>query len=288
MSQTSGWEEVACPLCGARRERELLRLPSAEGQPYRLVECAACSLGYLNPRPDPASIGRYYPDDYPVYHTGREKAARRSQPAVDSFTAIPLVGERRLLDVGCGSGWFAARMRALGWQVTGLDFSQFAAKQATEKYGIPTLVGSLPHADIVPESFDTITVGMVLEHVHDPHALIGAAKAALRPGGQLALAVPNFASLGRKLFGTAWFGLDLPRHLLHFTQPTLCRLVQEHGLRVVQTRLVPRRSWLLRSAAASSTWLGRLARFKPFASLLARWSAWTGRADSLMILAQKV
>jgi SAM-dependent methyltransferase len=311
MAGPIGWETVSCPLCGANRERELLVVPAAEGRPFRLVGCGACGLAYLNPRPDVASIGHFYPDDYHAYHGGhdldtgavenlgpraRRALAWRTAPARDSFTAIPYCGQGRLLDVGCGSGWYAARMRGLGWDVVGLDFSAFAAAQATRRYGIRTLVGTLPHGDIAPESFDAITMGMVLEHVHDPHRMIAAAVKALRPGGLLAIAVPNFASLGYRIFGADWWGLDLPLHLLHFTPTTLLRLVAAHGLAVRECRLIPRRSWLGKSARkakergspASRTLFGRLARIRPVASLLSRWADWTGQSDSLFLLAQRL
>src|SRR4051794_27790585 len=62
------WEAIACPLCGATDEEELLAV-SAATQPgsYRLVRCHRCAMGYLNPRPDAASIGHFYPKDYGPY-----------------------------------------------------------------------------------------------------------------------------------------------------------------------------------------------------------------------------
>ncbi len=328
------WEKVPCPLCRSRRETVLHVQPAADGgQPYRVVRCQDCGVGYLNPRPDVASIAQFYPDEYAEYHAGHEAVPHARSglrgylkrlvlrhdydypepvrhwaerllallarpffgPSAESFQAIPYRGAGRLLDVGCGSGWYAARMKALGWDVVGLDFSAFAASQATQRYGIPTLVGSLPHPDIAPESFDTVTMGMMLEHVHDPHATIAAAARVLRPGGQLAIAVPNLDSWSRRRFGPDWWGWQLPVHLTHFTPASLRRLVEAHGLSVRVCETVVRPGWLARSfrtsqehgSETSRTWLARLARWKPVRSLLGHWSAWRGEAESLLLVAER-
>src|SRR5437870_2372269 len=81
--------------------------------------------------------------------------------------------------------------RELGWQVTGMDFNGQVAAQVQQHFGFPVLTGSLPHRDVAAESFDVITMGAVLEHVHRPHEVIAAAVRALRPGGYLMVAVPN-------------------------------------------------------------------------------------------------
>ena len=102
----------------------------------------------------------------------------------------------RILDYGCGSGWFAHRMRERGWQVTGMDMSAHAVEKARNHFGLHVIHGTLPHGDVKPESFDVVTLGAVLEHLHWPHKVIGAAAQALVPGGYLVLSVPNMASWG--------------------------------------------------------------------------------------------
>ena len=316
------WEHVACPLCEGDSPRTLLEmdLPPDE-QRCTVAECEACSMVYLTPRPDAGSIGQYYSRDYKPYQcrsarsgswtaikqrlTQSVLAARLGYPlenrhwvdsilgpalapfllpSQDSITRIPYHGEGKLLDFGCGAGWLAHRLQQRGWDVTGIDFSPIAAQQVRESYGIPVHVGSLPHSAIAPESFDVITMGSVLEHVHDPHAILNGAVDALRPGGLLVIVVPNIASWGFRTFGKDWFALDLPRHLLHFSPKTLTRLVQEHGLEVRALRMLGRKSWLRRSLeqSASHRWMLRA----PFlTSALTRWTVRTGQADCMLVLA---
>jgi 2-polyprenyl-3-methyl-5-hydroxy-6-metoxy-1,4-benzoquinol methylase len=327
------WELVPCPLCGASQQELLLNVTQAT-ETYHLVRCQICGLGYQNPRPDLASIGRFYPRDYECYQAPESDEVGRwarlrlraermvlsryygNPPPITSWfeklfafvarlwvrpnhvalTAIPYVGEGRLLDFGCGSGWYAHRMRERGWTVSGMDFSKHAARKARTRFGIDVLVGTLPHPEVKPESYDVITMGQVLEHVHRPERVIEAAAKALRPGGYLVISVPNLDSWGFRFFGQDWWPLDLPRHLIHFTPATLRRFVEASGLEVMDLRLLGRTSWMCRSfnfaITRRKTWRVRLipALFhlsRVLTSLLTRWTVWTGRADCILLMARR-
>jgi SAM-dependent methyltransferase len=287
-------------------------------------------MGYLNPRPDEQSIGQFYPDEYEWYHPPERRpswwkerqgrlrrlvmsycfgtppklkgwpekvlataAAPWLRPTPDSLIGLPYCGEGRLLDFGCGSGWYLAKMRELGWNVTGMDFNRQVARQVQERFGIPVLAGTLPHPEIAPASFDVISMGAVLEHVHRPHEVIGAAARALRPGGYLVVAVPNLASWGFRMFGRDWWGLQIPHHLLHFTPATLRRLLQGHGLDVQQIDVVGQAGWMRRSLAAArrntkqNVLLRTLGKLRIVSSLLTRWSVWQDQGDFILAFAYR-
>lgn len=118
----------------------------------------------------------------------------------------------RLLDVGCGSGEWLAKMRDLGWQVSGLDFDTQAVAVATRR-GLQVTQGPLEAQRYPDESFDAITLNHVIEHVPDPVATLAECRRILKRGGQLMLFTPNSASLGHLLFKKSWRGLEPPRHL---------------------------------------------------------------------------
>src|SRR5262249_42694154 len=134
-----------------------------------------------------------------------------------------------LLDFGCGSGVFLEMMQKEGWDVTGLDVSEKVAERVSDRLEAPVLYGTLPHPELKPASFDAITMWHALEHVHNPLCVLRAAKKLLAPGGQLHIAVPNIGSLAFHCFGQSWFGLELPRHLSHFSQITLRALLNRVG-----------------------------------------------------------
>ena len=139
-------------------------------------------------------------------------------------------------------------MRNQGWTVTGLDMSEVVVDRLRSDFGLHVFSGSLPHPALEKGSFDVITMWQALEHVHQPLATLDAAHQLLTPGGKLIVAVPNIDSLAFRWFGSAWSGLDLPRHLVHFTPETLRLMLQRAGFRATRVSMVRRGGWLRSSA----------------------------------------
>ncbi|HEY6781312.1 MAG TPA: class I SAM-dependent methyltransferase [Thermoleophilaceae bacterium] len=238
--------------CGHRAVTRLLytgedRLCGVSGR-FEVSACAACGLGATVPRLSSAELGPYYPDSYPAFRPPPPRTSLRDRvggrlddvrfSAAMRFGAFrPLVraGSGRLLDVGCGRGdlahWFAAR----GWRVAGVEPGAEAAAQAAAR-GIEMHHGTLDDVPWPPSSFDAISFNHSLEHVHDPLRALVQARTLLRPGGLLIVSVPNFDSWQRRLFGSRWFHLDLPRHLQHFGRVSLTAIARSAGLEPIQVR----------------------------------------------------
>lgn len=251
------WQETACLLCGRRDWVQVVEapdsIPNGTGLWFAVVQCRQCNLCFTNPRPSPASIGRFYPRSYRPHQARRSRRRR----LVHSFanlipgredSRMPGPGPGRLLDFGCGGGSFLERVRREGWQPTGLDISEAAARGVTERTKCKVLVGSLPHPELEEASFDVITMRQSLEHVHQPLETLREARRLLAPGGKLLVSVPNISSLPFRWFGHAWVGLDLPRHLTHFSPRTLQRMLLRAGFEVGPVHMLRHRSWLQASA----------------------------------------
>ena len=207
-----------------------------------MVKCADCGLCFTNPRPSPESIGQFYPHTYRPHQTCGLRRAKTREPR--RYGRLGWHGEGRLLDVGCGGGEFLHRMSLAGWNVTGLDLSQEVVERIRRELGLQALAGSLPHAELTPGSFDVVTMWQSLEHFHQPLEMLEQAHKLLAPGGKLVAAVPNLDSGSFRTFGPSWFGLDLPRHLVHFTPLTLRAMLGRAGFRVESLRQIRRPSWL--------------------------------------------
>jgi SAM-dependent methyltransferase len=294
------WETTTCPLCGAGNDRDFLHATGNDGIEYRLGQCVRCGMVFTNPRPDAASIAQFYPEDYSPYQPPRHRRAgflrsfrtrlgmRQEKTLADR---LPVQWGGLLLDYGCGSGWYAARMRERGWNAMGMDFNVHAAATARKNFGLTVIHGTLPHPTIAPNSVDLLTLRAVLEHVHDPRQLVSSALNALRPGGSLYISVPNLASWGYRNFGKSWSQLDVPRHLLHFTPDTLRRLVEETGFTVEEVTTAGHTKWMKMSVDRAvrlqpQTWV-KACRVRLVRSLLTRWTTWKNQGDDLMLLARK-
>lgn len=136
----------------------------------------------------------------------------------------------RLLDAGCGDGWFLDEMEALGWNVHGQEQDPQAAEAARAR-GHEVHVGPLDELD---SGWDVVTCNHVLEHVPDPRGFLQNIFDLLEDDGCLWAATPNFDSVGHEVFGPAWRGLEPPRHLHVFTIPTLEELAREVGFSAVE------------------------------------------------------
>jgi 2-polyprenyl-3-methyl-5-hydroxy-6-metoxy-1,4-benzoquinol methylase len=249
----------ACPLCG--REGGVLhdqlrdRIFDAPGS-WTHRSCKACDHTWLDPRPSASQIARLYatyfthtvPEvtDHTVSPVGRSwlsaygyatsSSARgwafRLIPGLRDIAAgeiywLPAVPDGRLLDIGCGSGLFLARMRELGWRVCGLEPDEHAARIGRERYGLDIRSHSVD--DFASGSFDAVTLHHVIEHVPDPAGLLASVYRVLGPHGQLVVVTPNQRSLGRQLFQRTWIHWDPPRHLHVFSPRSLASAARRAG-----------------------------------------------------------
>jgi hypothetical protein len=78
-----------------------------------------------------------------------------------------------------------------------------------------------------------ITCFNVFEHVYEPREVLIRVAKWLKPGGVFYTLMPNIDSAGRRVFGSYWYPLELPRHLYHFSPATLSKVAKSAGLREV-------------------------------------------------------
>ena len=102
-------------------------------------------------------------------------------------------------------------------------------------------MGDILEAPFRRESFDVITCFDVLEHLYEPRQVMTRVSEWLKPGGIFYVLVPNLDSAEARVFGSYWHGLELPRHLFHYSPAALKFLAASAGLREVslETRRNP-------------------------------------------------
>ena len=115
-------------------------------------------------------MSRFSPSDLPVEET-----------LGFVLSALP-AGVRRILEVGCGRGALAARLRARGFVVTALDRSAEEVRRAQES-GVPAVVGDFPAYE--DEPFEAILFTRSLHHLDPLPKVVERARDLLVPGGTL-------------------------------------------------------------------------------------------------------
>lgn len=141
---------------------------------------------------------------------------------------LPYRAGGRLAEVGFGNGQGLVQLRALGWQVTGVEFDQHCIDSA-RAMGFAVKQGDFASGLFEPESLDAVVACHTIEHVPDPAAFIRAAYAALKPGGHLMLSTPNGTSYGATYMRQHWRGLEVPRHLSLHNPASLRAMARASG-----------------------------------------------------------
>lgn len=217
----------------------------AQARGHDIIDCFACGFKHALPLPDPQVLEReyrqnYYADEKPnfIAHAGEDQSwfELAQNDRLESFEK--LTTGRRLLDIGCGPGFFLATAIKRGWDAHGIEPSALAAAhartlgaQVTEGLFTDAVAAALGH-------FDVVNLTNVLEHVPDPIAILTRAIGLLVPGGMLCVGVPNdFSPLqiaARSAAGCGDWWVAPPHHLNYFDFESLAGLVERLGLTIAE------------------------------------------------------
>jgi 2-polyprenyl-3-methyl-5-hydroxy-6-metoxy-1,4-benzoquinol methylase len=148
---------------------------------------------------------------------------------------------KRVLDVGCSSGYLARPLVEHGCTVVGIERDEEAAG-AARVVCADVLVGDVETMELPfePGSFDVVLCGDLIEHLRDPHAFLARMRPLLREGGLLVLTTPNVANWAVRLgllFGRWRYterGILDRTHVHFFTRRTLVEALEGAGYRVVE------------------------------------------------------
>jgi methionine biosynthesis protein MetW len=167
-------------------------------------------------------------------------------PNTSHWQVADLVGSaKRVLDVGCSTGYFAEALAARGNDVVGLEFDETSAHQARAR-GIEVLTGDLETMDLPGSlgeaSFDVVVFADVLEHLRDPLPVLRATHRLLRPNGFVVISLPNIAHGDVRLalldgrFDYTETGILDNTHTKFFTRRSLTRFVRDAGFAIAELR----------------------------------------------------
>ena len=231
-SERGGLSEAAAPVCPACGKTTQDASVEQYGK-YKLFGCGACGLQFWEPREMPDA--QWYEQMY----GGRDERLLPLEPGHKYFLADPLAthgGE--LLDIGCGTGNFLAAARDRGYDVTGIELDRNAVLFARERLGLqkvfPLTISEFAeqHAG---EHFDVVTFFEVLEHQATPAEFLQKVRTGLRPGGMIALSVPN-----RERWLTGPDVLDYPpNHFLRWNAAALRQFLGAQRFEVLAIREQP-------------------------------------------------
>lgn len=228
---------VTCDYCGADDAATVFPVRDTNygfAGDWKVVRCRRCGLVYLNPRPHEEEIGQYYPDgEYTCFsHPRPTEALGKGHHFIQMADAVGL-RSGRVCDIGCGVGDFLAAAHVSGWQVAGIEPNPHALQACQARLPNAPVFATLAQAAFTDRSFDAVTLWHVFEHLPSPTAALKEIWRVLRPGGLLGIAVPNFGSFERRIWGKRWIAIQAPTHLYHFESHTLMRYLQDGGFQTL-------------------------------------------------------
>jgi len=257
---------------------------------------------FLNPMYSDAELSALYAGDYYAYQDSFSRS--RWKEIVKSLLCFR-IGTRdpqfespgRILDLGCGTGWFLREMRDKGWDAYGVEINSAAAELGRTKAGLNILAGTLQQAGFPPDSFDYVRANHSFEHISCPGVTLDEIYRILRPRGKVLIGVPNVASLNAKVFGEYWWYLGAPVHPFTHSVETLSRLLRKHNFCIQKVTynsdyagiLGSLQIWLNRQNGRVST--AGLAINNPVLKIVCHWTAkcidFLKMGDAIEIIAVK-
>ena len=226
-------EEYQCLLCGKKEGHPLLDWE--EG--YQLIQCGNCGASCPNisfSERSGVSEGLEAEEiQYEMYvkSIDRQYEYRKSQFGGDRYRYIV---ERlgmdpnsiRLLDVGCGAGYFLSYLKDRGVQSKGLDVNANTVRYCRER-GLDVDSGDV--ADQPDEEYDVIVLFDVLEHLLDPVSVMQEVSRKLKPGGHVIIFTTNIHSVSYELMGNRGNTLVPFEHVCFYDQKSFQFLAKKSG-----------------------------------------------------------
>lgn len=242
-------QPTRCPICRSRdadREVYAMNFHAADLTPevfsarrlpdrlhYRMVRCERCGLLRSDPILPVAELARLYEASEFTYAAEAE-FARTTYARYLRRALVHTPGRTRLLEIGCGNGFFLEAALAMFPEVRGIEPSVAAVAQAPVPLRSAIDVGLYGPDSYPAERFDVVCAFQMLDHAPDPAALVEAAFLHLKPGGLILIVVHDAGALSARLLGERSPIVDV-EHTVLFDRRTLPRLLERAGFAVVET-----------------------------------------------------
>lgn len=215
-----------CPICNSKEFEDMF-----EG----FVRCVKCGVVYHRRRRAPEyaqrDLTRSVDPDGQTRDMLKEREDKLKNWYGDDISYVNKLKPGRILDIGCGPGFFLSAI-ADTWERYGVEPSLQAAEHARMNYGINITTGKLEDTHYSDGYFDVVYLYHVIEHLPDPRSILKEINRIMKRGGILIVGTPNIDSFCAKRFKQNFRLLKDPGHIILFGPHTLCSLLKAYGFQV--------------------------------------------------------
>lgn len=284
-----------CYVCNGKCAKEVVH------GAYIYWKCRECFTSQILPKPSESQLHDFYnkfhfsSESGGIYDVFEERMNADFQFKANLVIKHGTKSFPRVLDVGCGKGYFVHTLKENGIEAEGIDISQSAVTHATNVLGVKAKNGKInDYVSEWRESYDVITLWATIEHLINPLEVIDDIYKCLKPGGILLCDTGlGDACCEKYLPGhSQWY--DAPQHLFVFSRQGLLTLIENAGFKVLITDTNSERSLMRRFIKVLRHTLICLFGFVVLTPLLGRDGFFTMRENSkwpigrlMMVVAQK-
>jgi 2-polyprenyl-3-methyl-5-hydroxy-6-metoxy-1,4-benzoquinol methylase len=209
-----------------------------------IIDCKNCGFYHANPIPKLENLEKMYTHKFyqkmkPAYIKKDELENDYWNITFDdklkTIEKIITKKNKKILDIGCGPGFFLQQAKKRKWNVLGIEPSTMAANYARNK-GIQIAESTFESFCLTnKEKFDAIHSKFFLEHVRDPKQVCNDCYDLLNTNGVICFEVPNDFNILQKIvtdkLNKKQYWIAPPQHINYFSMTSLQNLLKKSGFK---------------------------------------------------------
>lgn len=241
LSEKDSFVQVTCPACGANKPIKMF-----EKHSLSYVMCSICETMYINPRPTPAMLKRFYAtsENYAYWNkcvfpasedTRRQKIFRPRAERVREICRRYGVPTDVLLEVGAGFGTFCEEIGKMDIfrRIIAVEPTPDLAETCRQR-GLEVIEKPIEYVELPPNSVNVIVTFEVIEHIFDPGEFVRNCHRVLSRNGLFVATCPNVKGFDLTVLEQLSDTVD-HEHLNYFHPGSLSRLLTECDFEVLET-----------------------------------------------------
>ncbi len=230
---------MECRVCGSDSLKYYYSLGNQKQ--YNYYKCNNCKLINL----DLTGLRHTENQDkYSIeYKDPFSKKGNRGNYNTSQFINKHIKSKGDFLDIGCGNGSLLNFLKESGWNVKGLELTEFLANKVTEVLGIEVDLANFMDLNNINVKYDSLSLRHVLEHLPNSNLALENIKRLLKPNGYAVLEFPNIEGLSFKikrfferigLLKITYTDDFVPGHCNEFSKESFKYLANKAGFQVIK------------------------------------------------------